>query len=710
MKGQEENEGSAVTSWKTRIKKRYKRWKRRQIKKKNDPEYQKKKRAAARFRKKLVRYLSHAWMFPIVFFYFELLLRIFGQTGIFKGFAYMLLFAVGTGFFCSAVVSLFPKKINRRLSIAILFGVGILFIVECLVRESWKMYMTLVAIVRGAGGVMTGFSSDLFRSIFTGIPVILLFLLPGILYVLLGKKKLPARRLKIPYTVLLFLCAFVLTGVGSFAASHLGAKDKYKSQFEFNKATETFGLLTSVKLSSKYAIFGNDAASQFAVETSAEAKKNSKKNKDYGENVSDVDFAKLSESESDETLKSMHQYVNSVAPSEKNEYTGLFKGKNLILICAEAFSDQVISKELTPTLYRLTHKGIYFSDFYQPSWGGSTSTGEYSYLTGLIPIDGVETIQETRDKLNYYTMGTQLMKEGYYSCAYHNGAYDFYSRQLTHKNLGYADFLGEGNGLEEIAGSWVGDSVMFDKTMDTYMNQQPFSIYYMTVSGHCVYKKDNAKVKENLDTVKKVLGDGLKDTTLYYYCYQLELEKALTVMVEKLEEAGIADDTVICMTSDHYPYGLEISKTFGNTEDFVTDLYGYKYKTPWEKDHNTWLLWSGCLENENKDMACEIKTPTYSIDITPTLMNLFGIEYDSRLLVGRDVFSDTPPLVIWNDYSWKTDKGTFNSATDEFKPNKGKKVDENYIESINNTVTNKIRFSDQILKTDYYKVVFGDSQ
>lgn len=188
MKGQEENEGSAVTSWKTRIKKRYKRWKRRQIKKKNDPEYQKKKRAAARFRKKLVRYLSHAWMFPIVFLYFELLLRIFGQTGIFKGFAYMLLFAVGTGFFCSGVASLFSKKINRRISIAILFGVGILFIVECLVRESWQMYMTLATIVKGAGGVMTGFSSDLFRSIFTGIPVILLFLLPGILYVIFGKK------------------------------------------------------------------------------------------------------------------------------------------------------------------------------------------------------------------------------------------------------------------------------------------------------------------------------------------------------------------------------------------------------------------------------------------------------------------------------------------------------------------------------------------
>ena len=59
-----------------------------------------------------------------------------------------------------------------------------------------------------------------------------------------------------------------------------------------------------------------------------------------------------------------------------------------------------------------------------------------------------------------------------------------------------------------------------------------------------MFIKKTMKVKENLETVKKVLGDGLKDTTLYY-CYQLELEKALTVMVEKLEEAGIADDTVI---------------------------------------------------------------------------------------------------------------------------------------------------------------------
>ena len=321
-------------------------------------------------------------------------------------------------------------------------------------------------------------------------------------------------------------------------------------------------------------------------------------------------------------------------------------------------------------------------------------------------MDGVETIQKTREKLNYYTLGTQLMKQDYYSFAYHNGSYDYYDRQLTHKNLGYADWLGQGNGLEDITGAWVGDSVLFDKTMDTYIDKQPFSIYYMTVSGHAPYKSDNVKTKENIEQVKKVLGDKYEETTLNYFCYQLELEKALKIMVEKLEEAGIADDTVICMTSDHYPYGLAVSKTYGNTKDYLTDLYDHSMDTDWDRDHNTWLLWSGCLEHEQKEYACEISEPTYSLDIVPTLLNLFGIEYDSRLLVGRDVFSDATPLVLWNNRSWITDKGRYDASTKEFTPNKGIKVDDSYVENMKKIVSNKITFSDQILENDYYRILF----
>ena len=187
----------------------------------------------------------------------------------------------------------------------------------------------------------------------------------------------------------------------------------------------------------------------------------------------------------------------------------------------------------------------------------------------------------------------------------------------------------------------------------------------------------------------------------------MELEYALQRMITKLEDAGIADDTVICLTSDHYPYGLEDTKTFGNTEDYVTDLYGHDVKTDWEKDHNSWIIWSGCLENEYKDMVCEIDTPTYSLDIVPTLSNLFGLEYDSRLLVGRDVFSEQEALVLWNNHSWITTEGKYDSKEQKFYPNKGKKVDKEYVERIKNIVKNKITFSKNTIDNDYYGILFG---
>lgn len=663
--------------------------------------------------KVMFRHMQHVLLFPIIFLYFEIILRITGGTGIFKSFLSMLFLTAGAGLFFGGLTCMFSKKVNRMISIVVFAVTGILYIVQCLIMESFQMYMTLGDIKTGAGGVVGGFSGELFRTIFSGIPIILLFLLPVILYTLFGDKRFPARRVNTPYVILIFSLTFIISGIGVLGASHGKYKEEYKSQFKFDTASRTFGLLTGVRLDLKYSLLGNDEANQLVsvneniTKKKAEKTKGEEKEKEYGKNVSKIDFATLSKSEKDETLKAMATYVNSLTPTSKNKYTGLFKGKNLILICAEAFSDSVIHKELTPTLYRLTHKGIYFSDFYQPAWGGSTSTGEYSFLTGLVPMDGVETIQKTRQKLNYYTLGTQLMKQDYYSFAYHNGSYDYYDRQLTHKNLGYADYLGEGNGLEDIAGSWVGDSVFFDKTMDTYMDKQPFSIYYMTVSGHAPYKNDNVKTKENIEQVKKVLGDKYEETTLNYFCYQLELEKALKIMIEKLEKAGIADDTVICMTSDHYPYGLSVSKTYGNTKDYLIDLYDHSLDTDWDRDHNTWLLWSGCLENEQKEYACEVSEPTYSLDIVPTLLNLFGIEYDSRLLVGRDVFSDATPLVLWNNRSWITEKGRYDARTKEFIPNKGVKEDESYVETVKKIVSNKIAFSDQILEKDYYRVLFG---
>ena len=690
--------------------------------------------AANNVRKNLLRIyrrqtwtVSHLWLFPVVFVYYEALLRILTGIGLFRSLIYPLLFGLAFGLLCTCVTSCFKPKLNRLISICLLCATALLFTVECLIRNSYQVFMTLSAIKTGAGGVVGGFARDLLRAIFFGLPKIFLFCLPAILYIGTGRRRMPARRYRYPLAAAALALALILQGIAVLGASHDSTAAKYKGQYNFNTATETFGLLTSTRLQAKYG--SSSGRTDFVLQSDpdsgetdgpllsmdklrekiAESTPEPVPEKEYGYNVMDIDFAALNASTDDETYLSMNEYVSSLTPSHQNEYTGLFAGKNLILICAEAYCDSVlVSEELTPTLYRLVHNGFYFSEFYQPSWGGSTSTGEFSLLFGLAPLDGVETMLETQYNNNYFTLGSQLSRIGYHGNAYHDGDYDFYDREYTHFNLGYDSFLAYGNGLEEITGLWTGDQVLFDLTMDTYMDNQPFSVYYMTISGHCAYDDDNEKVEKYMSRVQNVLGSRYKSTTLNYFCYQMELEEALSTMVKKLEDKGIADDTVIVMTSDHYPYGLEKSTTFGNFEDYVSDLYGYTYTTNWEQDHNNLILWSGCLENEYKDMAVEISDPCYSLDVVPTLSNLFGLEYDSRLLVGRDVFSDTEPLVLWTNLSWATDRGKYDSTTGKYYPNEGYEDDPAYVERIGQIVANKINYSGSAVRYDYFGYLFGD--
>lgn len=419
----------------------------------------------------------------------------------------------------------------------------------------------------------------------------------------------------------------------------------------------------------------------------------------YGDNVMDIDFDALIASTGNSHINAISQYVASLTPSKKNEYTGMFAGKNLILITAEAFSKQVIDPELTPTLYRMATKGIQFTDYYQPAWGGSTTTGEFSNVTGLVPADVGMCMKQAVYQDLFLTMGHQLQKQNYYSAAYHNHNADYYDRNKTHTKLGYDRFLARYGGLEGITPVWPeSDLEMIDISVPQYIDQQPFSIYYMTVSGHCGYSlKDNAMSRKNYDLVDYDGSEAVK----CYLASQLELEKAMESLIRQLEEAGIANDTVIVISPDHYPYGLERSATWKNAKNYLKELYGVTEMNRFSRDNNALIIWSGCLEDKN----LKVETPVYSLDILPTLSNLFGLDYDSRLLVGRDVFSDTEPLVLWPEFSWKTDKGTYEAESRTFTPAEGADVDDGYVDRINAIVSNKISYSREVQNMKYFQVL-----
>ena len=406
----------------------------------------------------------------------------------------------------------------------------------------------------------------------------------------------------------------------------------------------------------------------------------------------DIDFEALKERDADvPELVDMHDYFSKVKPTAKNEWTGRFQGKNLIWIVAEAFSGQMLDPERTPTLWKLSHEGIICDNFYTPLWGVSTSDGEYVTTTGLIPKPGVWSYSESADNYMPFGFGNQFQKLGYRTLAYHDYLYTYYDRNLSHPNMGY-EYYGIGNGLDLEQVQPPSDREMMEEIVPQFVNEDQFMVYILTVSGHLNYtREENAQADRHYDEVADL---PYSEPVKCYLASQMELELAMESLMDQLEAAGKLDDTVIVLSADHYPYGLtdeEYSELFGHTVDPVFEIY-----------ENSLILWSADLEEPvHVDKYCS------SLDVMPTLANLFGLEYDSRLMAGRDILSDEPGLVIFSNYSFLTDQGAYDSTTDTFTMFDGSEPDPDYVAERVAEVQNRVAYSAAILDWDYYRVVFG---
>jgi len=654
-------------------------------------------------------------------FYDELLLMIGSRAPLsLSALLYAAVFSVPAAAVIFLLCSLcLDNRANTIILTVILFLIAIFFGIEYFCKVFFSHYMSIGSILAGTKGVITDFFDVIVRLVLRGFWMVLLLFLPPAALILLRRRGYlpPAGSGPVRLTAALAVVVFFLLGRGLVQLNQT-ARERYTTHYEFSSATASFGLGASSRLDLRYLIFGNPYSSSFDFENLPQPEPGDETPPDdpvvnpgdvtpvdYGYNSVDIDFAALSQTAPNSVLADTHAYVASLAPSRKNEYTGLFAGKNLIFITAEAFSKELISPQLTPTLYRLYTKGINFTDYYQPIWGGSTSTGEFSNLTGLVPAYAVDSILETADNNMYYTAGNQLRRLGYFSRAYHAHSFDYYSRELTHENLGYDKYTGYGNGLEDrITWQWPeSDLELMEATVDEYIDHQPFSIYYMTVSGHANYNWfGNYMSAKHHDEVADL--DACEGVKAYIAC-NLELEAAMTYLLDRLESAGIADDTVIVLGTDHYPYGLELESS-PEYSTALDELYGFDWSTPWERDHSALIIWSGCLEDEEPIV---VDTPVYSLDILPTLSNLMGFPFDSRLLAGRDVFSDAAPFVMFVDYSWLTDKASYNMTTGTLTvfPGHESEVDDDYVAAMKRLAYNKFAFSKNVLDTDYYNILFG---
>ncbi len=642
--------------------------------------------------------------------YMETLLHIL----LFKTFTLQFLYAVGFTAAIAAVLSgllgLLPRKSNQVISVALVTVLSILYCSQ-LVYNAVFGTMYSISMMGMGGAALTNFWRETLRTILDMIPTLLAMLAPIPAAVIVTIKLPKFFDLGFHWHRMLVLILAVAIHFGVYQCLKIGGTGFFSTHYVYHSsdtttdhAAERFGLLTTMRLemTAKEPAPEEDSFTPITEATvpdtqpdtepadgtePADATEATEPPVEY--NVLDIDFDYLNTLTEDKQLIELNHYVQSLTPTNKNEYTGMLADYNLITICAESFSTGAIDPELTPTLYKLSTEGFIFNNFYN-SYPNVTTDGEYSFCMGIWPDTSrgkdASSFQVSRDNHLPFALGNVFRKQaGVSSYAYHNFDRTYYGRDKSHPNMGYScKFMNDGM---KFTTTWPSsDLEMMEQSVADYLSaDQQFHAYYMTFSGHYRYDRQNPMVSRNYSVVKDL--DYSEAVKCYLSC-NYELEKAMAYLMEELEKAGIADKTAIVLTGDHFPYGLQ---------DFqYSELIGYEIDK-FSKFKSTLIFWVGGMEE-----PLYVDEYMCTNDILPTILNLWGFEYDSRLLAGTDVFSDGEHIAILRDQSFFNDKVWFDSA-------KGTVVwqteeqDDALVEATIRKIKNQFNLSEKILNKDYYR-------
>ena len=625
--------------------------------------------------------------------YLEILTKIF-VTKSFSGMLLTLLFSIPIILILYLITNIFKKKGNMVLT----YIISVVFVIYyCFQFFFHRLFSNIFSFnTLGLASNALDFTNIIFDVVIKNIWVVILYLLPIILLIIF-QKRINFERASLKKILICFI-ATILIWIISLLCLNINKNDTYSAYnlyYNINsesKTVETFGLFTYTRLDVKRVLFGFEEKLTMNEEPDVpnipEEEEPEEVVPTYNE--IEIDFDTLIANETNSTIKSMLEYFKNSDATNKNEYTGMFEGKNLIFILAEGFNMIAVDPQLTPTLYKLSHEGFVFNNFYSPVFL-STTGGEFQATTGLIPTQSILSDWKKSEPTISYALGNAFSNLGYTANGYHNWTYTYYSRQKTMKTLGFTSYMGCGNGMEDLINcSWLPSDVdMINQTLPLYQDNTPFVTYYVTVSGHAPYAYNSTGNSIALKNIQYVKDLPYSNNVKAYLATQIELDRALEALIDGLEEQGILEDTVIALVGDHYPYTLTI--------DEVNELSDYERDEIVEVNRSNFILWNSEIE------TVEVDKVGSQIDVLPTLLNLFGVEYDSRLIVGKDILSDAPGLAIFSNRSWVSDYGTYKNGKFTLKEGVTLENTTEYVTSMNNLVSNRFTLSANIIKYNMYE-------
>ena len=400
-------------------------------------------------------------------------------------------------------------------------------------------------------------------------------------------------------------------------------------------------------------------------------------------------------SEELEFLDNSYVGVNNI----KNKYTGKYKNKNLIIIQLEGMDSWIVNKSDTPTIYKMMNNSINFTKHYSfYNGGGSTFNSEFAINTGFVTPFSYTKNAYTFNKNNFpYTLAKLFKERDYVVNAFHMNNAEYYSRGVNYENWGYDHYYG----LKDL-GDYKDNSYNLDRELMLnekfsellFPKDKKFVDYIITYSGHTPFTNTKGVCKQLYDLdIQKEMNETGSDVEPEFVemteeeCIRrqnTETDYMMELLLQKLKDNNLLNDTVIVVITDHYLY----------TVTDMTILDRYKNTSNNLINNTPFFIWT------NKTKKTNINEVTSQIDVLPTILNLFGFEYNVNNYLGKDALANKyKGIVFFNDYSWYDG----NVYVENGSPINDKKIKEDELIEKNEYVNYSIKKNDLTLKYNYLK-------
>ena len=419
-----------------------------------------------------------------------------------------------------------------------------------------------------------------------------------------------------------------------------------------------------------------------------------------------VTFFKTKKTNNQIELNFLEEVFNNDDAKSSNEYTGIFKNKNVIFLQLEGLDSWLLTEKDTPNLYNLMNSSFNFTNhFSYYNGGGSTFNSEFAVNTGYItPLSYNQNAYTFNKNLFNYSMANMFKDAGYLVNAFHMNSKEFYSRGINYSNWGFDNYYGLKDMVNYNDNSYMLDTELINN--DTFYDlmfhsDKRFVDYIITYSPHMPFNQSKGVCKLILDKEKETSLDSEKSEESIQQvelteeeCARLqanETDKMIGLLIQALRDNNLYDNTVLVVFTDHYLYTL----------DDMTILDKYKKTDNNLINHTPFFIWSSNIKMK------EIKEVTSQLSILPTVLNLFGIDYNSNYYIGTDALSnDYKGIVLFSDASWYDG----NVYVDGGMVTNNQHISSEDLERKNSYIDYIIKKNDLVLKYDYFKILANNAK